>query len=111
MYPSGKNVRSAISFAMSIDPIKVMYTSASIAERILPVSATILRAINVKKRMFFSAQMTASVQNRHDSVLKSKYSMYCESGGTMIEVTAASSIAMTSTVFLLINDIIACMIS
>ena len=72
MYPSGKKVKSAISFAMSIEPINVMYTRASIAVRILPVRATILRAINVKKRMFFSAQMTASVQKRHDSVFRSK---------------------------------------
>ena len=39
-YPSGKNVSSAISFAISIDPMNVMYTSARTAIRAFLKSCT-----------------------------------------------------------------------
>ena len=71
--PSGRNVRSAISFAISIEPIKVMQTSAITAMRRFPVQTTIFRETKVKKPMFLRAQTTASVQKRQVSVLRSKY--------------------------------------
>lgn len=50
--------------------------------------------------MSVSARTTASVENRQASVVKSKYPIYSPSGGTITEVTAASTAATASTGFL-----------
>ena len=71
-YPSGKKVKSAISLAMSIEPKKVIYTSAKIEARVFLKSNTILRAKTVKKEIFRKAQTTANTQKRQVSVFKSK---------------------------------------
>ena len=70
--PSGRNVSSAMSLAMSIEPMNVIYTSASTLMRAVLKKCTILRAITKKKFMSLSAQTTASTQKRQLSVLKSK---------------------------------------
>ena len=44
-YPSGRNVKSAISFAISIEPINVIYTSAKTAKRAFLKYCTIFLAI------------------------------------------------------------------
>ena len=54
--------------------------------------------------MFLRAHTVARVQKRQVSVRKSKYVMYCESTGTITDVTTASSTAIHKTVFLLTND-------
>ena len=100
IYPSGRNVKRAISFARNIEPIKVIYTSARASVRVLPVRATIFLAVMVKKRMFLRAQITASVQKRQVSVLKSKYSIYFESGLIIKQDTVAKIAAITRTIFL-----------
>ena len=99
IYPSGKNVKRAISLAKNIEPIKVIYTSARASVRVFPVSATIFLAVIVKKRMFLSAHITASVQKRQVSVLKSKYSIYFESGVTIKQDAIAKVAAITRTIF------------
>ena len=71
-YPSGKKVSSAISLAISIEPTNVIMTIVITARRMSPVSATIRRAIIVKKLISLRAHITASVQKRQVSVLKSK---------------------------------------
>ena len=63
---------SAMSLAISIEPMKVMYTSASESVRRLPATATILRARIVKNLMLRSAATTASVRNRQERVRRSK---------------------------------------
>ena len=63
---------SAMSLAISIEPMKVMYTSASASVRRLPATATILRARIVKNLMLRSAATTASVRNRQERVRRSK---------------------------------------
>jgi hypothetical protein len=56
--------------------------------------------------MFLRAHITASVQKRHVSVLKSKYSKYWESGLTIKQEIIAKVAAIISTVFLEINPMI-----
>ena len=70
-YPSGRKVISAMSLAMSMEPMKVMHKSASAAVRAVPVSRMIRCARTEKKWMFFSAHTTASVTNRQHSVFRS----------------------------------------
>ncbi len=55
--------------------------------------------------MSFNADTTASTQNRHVSVLKSKYDIYSLSGGIIIDVISARKKAITVTIFFLINAI------
>ena len=55
--------------------------------------------------MFFKAQTVASTQNRQVSVLKSKYSKYSASGGTISEVIKAAKIATVNTAFFLKNAV------
>ena len=98
-YPRGKKVKSAMSLARNIEPIKVIYTSAKASVRVLPVSVTIFLAVIVKKRMFFNAQITASVQKRQVNVLKSKYSRYFASGFTIKQDRKAKVAAITKTMF------------
>ena len=65
----------------------------------LPVRATILLAVIVKNLIFLSAQITAKVQKRQVSVLKSKYSKYCASGLTIKHEMIARIAAITRTIF------------
>ena len=71
-YPSGRKVTSAMSFAMIIEPKKVTNTSASVILRMFLKRRTMTSASHTKKRIFLNAATTASVQNRHASVLQSK---------------------------------------
>ena len=71
-YPSGKKVIRAISFAIIIEPIKVMTISSKNSERRLPESFTIFLARIVKKSIFLKAQTTAKVINKQVRVLRSK---------------------------------------
>lgn len=50
--------------------------------------------------MFLNAATTASVQNRQDSVRRSKYPKYSRSGGTKKQVIAAAAIATSKTTLL-----------
>ena len=75
-YPSGKKVISAISFAIIIEPIKVIIISNKNNERRFPAKPTSFRAKIVKNLMFLNAHTTANVKNRQERVLKSKYSKY-----------------------------------
>ena len=70
--PRGKKVRSAISFAINIDPIKVMYMRARKQLLRSLNFATIRLARRVKKFTDLKAQTTASTEKRQESVLKSK---------------------------------------
>jgi len=85
--------------ARNIEPIKVIYTKEMASVLVLPAVLTILRATIVKNLRFFNAQMTANVQKRHVSVLKSKYPIYSASGLTKKQEIIASVAAITSTVF------------
>ena len=71
-YPSGKKVISAISFAIIIEPIKVMIISIKNNPRRLPVNKTSFRSIIVKNLMFLNAQITAKVRNKQANVVQSK---------------------------------------
>ena len=71
-YPSGRKVKSAMSLAINIEPIKVIYASARIEARVFLKILTIFCAKKKKKRMFFKAQTTASTQKRQVSVFQSK---------------------------------------
>ena len=88
-----------MSFAISIDPINVIYTSINTVIRMDPAARTMRWAILVKKWIFFNAHTTANVQNRHVNVFQSKYSAYFASGGTAKQDSAASTAAMQNTVF------------
>lgn len=107
-YPSGKNVKSAISLAINIDPKKVIYTSARMLARVVLKSRTIFLASAVKNLIFLSAQTTASTQKRQVSVFQSKYSKYFSSGGTIQLVITAASVAIQSTAFFLRNAAVLC---
>ena len=63
---------SAISFAIIIDPIKVMTISIINSERKFPAKVTSFLAKIVKNFMFLKAQTTAKVIKRQEGVLKSK---------------------------------------
>jgi hypothetical protein len=56
--------------------------------------------------MFFKAHTTARTQNKHVSVLKSKYPMYSLSTGTIKQVITAAINAINITAFFLANEII-----
>lgn len=71
-YPRGKKVISAISFAIIIEPIKVMIIRSKNKERRLPASVTSFLARIVKNLIFLRAQTTAKVKKRQERVLKSK---------------------------------------
>ena len=72
-------------------------TSAKVTLRILPNAVTILTASHSKNRLRLSAETTASVQKRQESVSKSKYPAYSASGGTKKQVTIAAITAIKST--------------
>lgn len=61
-----------MSFAIIIEPIKVMIISKINNERRFPVIVTNLRARMVKNLMFLNAQITASVKNKQERVFQSK---------------------------------------
>ena len=88
-----------MSFAIIIEPIKVIYISATVAVRRFPVKEMIFSAKIVKNLIFLNAHITASVQKRHVMVFKLKYSGYCASGGMIIEVIIAATAAIQRTVF------------
>ena len=71
-YPRGKKVISAISFAIIIEPMKVMIISNKNSERKFPDKLTSFLAKMVKNLIFLNAQTTANVKNKQESVLKSK---------------------------------------
>ena len=102
-YPRGKKVISAISFAISIEPINVI--DISIINRLLrlPVIRTSFLARIVKNFIFLRAQTTAKVKNRQARVLQSKYDRYSLSKGTKMQVIKAANTAIENTVFFLIN--------
>ena len=102
-YPSGKNVISAISFAIIIEPMKVMVISSIKSERIFPAKVTSFRAKIVKNLMFLKAHITARVKNKQERVFKSKYPRYSLSGGTKNPVTIAASAAIQNTRFFFTN--------
>ena len=77
----------------------MIYTSANERVRVLPVRVTIFFAVIVKNRIFLSAQITASVQKRHERVLKSKYPRYFASGLTAKQEAKAKVAAITRTIF------------
>ena len=96
-------MRSAMSLAISIEPMNVMYTSAITHIRRFPNFLTIFLASMKKKLTFLSAHTTASTQKRQVSVLKSKYPRYSLSMGTKNMVISIANRAITNTVFLFIN--------
>ena len=69
----GRKVSRAMSLAIIMEPIYVINISAVTAERTVCRESTILRARLLKKLMFLSADITARVQKRQESVERSKY--------------------------------------
>lgn len=61
-----------MSFAIIIEPKYVTKTSAATAPRTVLKRRTITSASHLKKRIFLNAHTTANVQNRQESVRKSK---------------------------------------
>ena len=102
-YPNGKKVIRAISFAIIIEPIKVMQIRVINKVLRLPVIKTIRLARIVKNLMFLNAHTTAKVRNKQTSVFQSKYDKYSLSGGTKKQVARAARTATQKTVFFFIN--------
>ena len=102
-YPNGKKVIRAISFAIIIEPIKVIIISNKNNERRLPVKLTSFLASIVKNLIFLRAHTTANVKNKQERVFQSKYPKYSASGGTKKQVTIAANAAIQNTAFFFIN--------
>ena len=88
-----------MSFAIIIEPIKVIVIRSKKSVRRLPAKSTNLRAQMVKNFIFLRAHTTAKVRKRQESVFQSKYVKYSLSGCTKNAVTNAAKNAMKKRYF------------
>ena len=94
-----------MSFAISMEPINVMYTSASTLYSCIPAQADDPLRGNIEKSGCFSAHIRPRTQKKTGQRFQIKISGIARPGGAIKPVISAAANAITQTVFLRTNSI------